>query len=393
MPTGFGDWCHFLQLRLSKKQCFGPMAHLPAAPCPPISPGMDIAMTSVRERPTSAARPDALVRWLMFIAVLVFAMVVVGGITRLTESGLSITEWKPITGALPPLNEADWALEFDKYKAIPEYTEINGPAGMALAEFKFIYFWEWVHRLLGRLVGVAFALPLAWFWFKQVIPAGYKPRLVALLALGGLQGTIGWWMVSSGLSARTDVSHYRLAVHLLTALFILGGLVWTALDLNALARDPRAKPAKLTRLAGLVLAILFVQLLFGAWVAGLNAGSVSNTWPLMNDRFVPEGIDATKGTLHALVNDPFLTHFVHRWWAWVAVIALIMLARRTRRAGARPASIAIHSAFGVQILLGVATVMTGVNIVLAVSHQAVGALLVAAAVWGAHVLGRSQAHD
>ena len=354
---------------------------------------MDIALTSRPASPVTTARPETLIRWLMFIAALVFAMVVVGGITRLTESGLSITEWKPITGAIPPLNEAAWASEFEKYQAIPEYTEINGPAGMTLAEFKFIYFWEWVHRLLGRVVGVAFALPLAWFWVKHAIPAGYKPRLLALMALGGLQGTIGWWMVSSGLSARTDVSHYRLAVHLLTALFILGGLVWTSLDLKQLARDPLAKPAKLTGLAGVVLGILFIQLLFGAWVAGLNAGYVSNSWPLMNDRFVPDGIDTAKGTLYALANDPFLTHFVHRWWAWVAVIALVMLARRTRKAGARSASIAIHSAFGVQILLGIATVMTGVNIVLAVSHQAVGALLVAATVWGAHVLGRQYAES
>ncbi|WP_430443280.1 COX15/CtaA family protein [Sphingorhabdus contaminans] len=347
----------------------------------------NISMLDNITMPTTP-RPDALVKWLLGVALLVFAMVVVGGITRLTESGLSITEWKPIAGTLPPLNEAAWVSEFEKYKQIPEYTEINGPAGMTLAQFKFIYFWEWVHRLLGRVIGLAFALPLAWFWIKRAIPAGYKPRLLALLALGGLQGTIGWWMVSSGLTARTDVSHYRLAVHLLTALFILGGLVWTALDLKALARNSASKPAKLTGFALAVLAILFVQLLFGAWVAGLNAGYVSNSWPLMNDRFVPDGIDTTKGVLYALVNDPFLTHFVHRWWAWIAVIALIMLARRTKAAGARPASIAIHSAFGVQILLGIATVLTGVNIVLGVSHQAVGALLVAATVWGAHVLGR-----
>ncbi len=351
---------------------------------------MDISLTSDREMPATTCIPEALIRWLLFIALLVFAMVVVGGITRLTESGLSITEWKPITGALPPLSEAAWASEFEKYKQIPEYVQINGPAGMTLAEFKFIYFWEWVHRLLGRIVGLAFALPLAWFWLKQTIPVGYKPRLIALMALGGLQGTIGWWMVSSGLSARTDVSHYRLAVHLLTALFILGGLVWTALDLKALTRNPAAKPAKLTGFSGAVLAILFVQLLFGAWVAGLNAGYVSNSWPLMNDRFVPDGIDTTKGALYALINDPFLTHFVHRWWAWIAVIALIMLSRRTRQAGVRPASLAIHTAFGVQILLGIATVMTGVNIVLAVLHQAVGALVVASTVWGAHVIGR---HD
>jgi heme a synthase len=351
---------------------------------------MDIALTPTSALPATTSRPEALIRWLMFIAVLVFAMVVVGGITRLTESGLSITEWKPITGALPPLSEAHWVSEFEKYKQIPEYTQINGPAGMTLAEFKFIYFWEWVHRLLGRVVGLAFALPLAWFWVKQAIPAGYKPRLLALMVLGGLQGTIGWWMVSSGLSARTDVSHYRLAVHLLTAFVILGGLVWTVLDLKMLARDPAARPAKLTGFSIAILGVLFIQLLFGAWVAGLNAGYISNSWPLMNERFVPDGIDASEGFLHALVNDPFLTHFVHRWWAWALVIALIMLSRRTKAAGVRPASIAIHSAFGVQILLGIATVMTGVNIVLAVLHQAVGALVVASTVWGAHVIGR---HD
>lgn len=334
------------------------------------------------------SRPNALITWLMCVAGLVFAMVVVGGITRLTESGLSITEWKPITGALPPLNEASWLSEFEKYKQIPEYTQINGPAGMTLAEFKFIYFWEWIHRLLGRVIGLAFALPLAWFWVKKAIPAGYKPRLLALLALGALQGTIGWWMVSSGLSARTDVSHYRLAVHLLTALTILGGLVWTALDLHALAKDPLARPATMTGYAATVLSILFIQLLFGAWVAGLNAGYVANTWPLMNDRFYPEGVDTTQGVFFALVNDPYLTHFVHRWWAWVAVAALLFLARRVKKAGVRRASVAIHGTYGIQIILGIATVMTGVNIVLAVSHQAVGALVVASAVWGAHVLGR-----
>ena len=334
------------------------------------------------------SRPNALITWLMCVAGLVFAMVVVGGITRLTESGLSITEWKPITGALPPLNEASWLSEFEKYKQIPEYTQINGPAGMTLAEFKFIYFWEWIHRLLGRVIGLAFALPLAWFWLKKAIPAGYKPRLLALLALGALQGTIGWWMVSSGLSARTDVSHYRLAVHLLTALTILGGLVWTALDLHALAKDPSARPAAMTGYAATVLSILFIQLLFGAWVAGLNAGYVANTWPLMNDRFYPEGVDTKQGVFFALVNDPYLTHFVHRWWAWVAVAALLLLARRVKKAGVRRASVAIHGTYGIQIILGIATVMTGVNIVLAVSHQAVGALVVASAVWGAHVMGR-----
>lgn len=337
--------------------------------------------------PQSEATPQKLANWLMSVAFLVFIMVIVGGITRLTESGLSITEWKPVTGAIPPLNEAQWMSEFEKYKQIPEYLEINGPAGMTLSEFKFIYFWEWVHRLLGRLIGLAYAIPLAWFWIRQQIPRGYKGRLLALLALGALQGTIGWWMVSSGLSERTDVSHYRLAIHLLTALFIIGGLIWTALDLRYLARRGQHAPARLSAFSLTILAILFLQLLFGAWVAGLNAGYVSNSWPLMNGTFYPEGVDVSRGAWFALTHDPFLTHFIHRWWAWVTVIALVIMARRLKKQGARPVSIAIHSAFGTQILLGIATVMTNMNIVLAVLHQAVGALVVASAVWGAHRLG------
>ena len=158
-------------------------------------------------------QPIAISNWLNAVAFLVFIMVIVGGITRLTESGLSITEWKPITGAIPPMSEEVWVSEFEKYKQIPEYLEINGPAGMTLKDFKQIYFWEWIHRLLGRLIGLAFALPLAWFAFKRAIPDGYGVRLSALLVLGGMQGAIGWWMVTSGLTERTDVSHFRLATH------------------------------------------------------------------------------------------------------------------------------------------------------------------------------------
>jgi heme a synthase len=347
-------------------------------------PAVDFSVTRPRHE-----RPVAIANWLFCVALLVFAMVVVGGITRLTESGLSITEWKPITGALPPLSETAWASEFAKYRQIPEYKEIAGPAGMTLSAFKHIYFWEWAHRLLARLVGVAFALPLLWFAARRAIPKGYGPRLSALLALGGLQGAVGWWMVASGLTLRTDVSHFRLATHLLMALFIFSGIIWTALDLKTYAKDKTTPPARLNRFAITVLAILFVQLLYGAWVAGMNAGSVANTWPLMNDHLVPEGIDWSKGMVFAFTNDPYLVHFIHRWWAWVTVIALILFARQIRRSdGGRPASIAIHSAFGLQILLGIATVMTGVNIVLAVLHQAVGALLVASSIWGAHRVGR-----
>jgi heme a synthase len=336
----------------------------------------------------STSRPNAIANWLFFVAFLVFTMVVVGGITRLTESGLSITEWKPVSGSLPPLSASDWQDAFVKYQATPEYQQIN--KGMSLGDFKFIFFWEWSHRLLGRLIGVAFALPLAWFALRRAIPRGYGLRLLALLALGGLQGAVGWWMVKSGLTLRTDVSHFRLATHLLTALFIMGGLIWTALDLKLLARNPSARPARLTGLAVIVFVALGIQLLFGAYTAGLNAGQVANTWPLMNDHLVPEGIDWAGGALRAFANDPFLIHFTHRWWAWGVLAALIVLARALKRAGGRPASIAIHAAVGTQILLGIATVMSGVALPLAVLHQAVGALLVASTVWGGHVIGRQK---
>lgn len=332
------------------------------------------------------SRPAAIANWLLAVAGLIVVMVVVGGITRLTESGLSITEWKPLTGIVPPLNAEQWQAEFDNYKRIPEYQQLN--QGMTLAGFQAIFFWEYLHRLLGRLIGVAFALPLLWFAVRRAIPRGYGWRLVALLALGGLQGAIGWWMVASGLVERTDVSHFRLATHLLTALFILAGLVWTALDLRDLARDPGARPARLTGAGLLVGLVLFVQLVFGAFTAGLNAGLVTNEWPLMNGRFFPEGVLQHRSLGDALLNDPFLIHFVHRWWAWVTVAALVVLARLARRAGDRRASIAIHSAFGIQILLGIATVMTNVNIPLAALHQLVGALLVASVAWGAHAIGR-----
>lgn len=335
---------------------------------------------------SGGGRPAALARWLLLVAALVVAMVAVGGITRLTESGLSITEWKPVTGALPPLTQAQWQEAFADYQKIPEYQQIN--RGMSMADFQFIFFWEWGHRLLGRVIGMAFALPLAWFAWKRAIPKGYMPRLLAIFALGGLQGAIGWWMVASGLVERTDVSHYRLAVHLLTALFLLAGLIWTALDLLALARDPAAQPARLTRFSLLAALVLFVQLLWGAYVAGLNAGYVANTWPLMNDRFFPDGVLWRDSLWTTVSDDPFFVHFFHRWWAWVAAAMLILLARRTKRAGERRAAVAVHVLLGVQILLGIATVVSGMALWLAALHQLVGALLVGATSWAAHAIGR-----
>lgn len=333
-----------------------------------------------------AARPLALARWLWVVACLVIAIVVVGGITRLTESGVSITEWKPVTGAIPPLTQAQWQAEFDRYRQTPQYILVNGPAGMTLATYKAIFFWEWVHRLLARSIGLVFAVPLVWFWAKRQIPAGYKGRLLLLLALGGLQGAVGWWMVKSGIQNDVKVSHIRLAVHLMTAMLTLAGLVWTALDMRALARGRRG--SRLTGMGVLALVVVAGQLKLGALVAGLRAGHVASDWPLMNGHLFPEGVDWSRGLFHALCYDPFLLHFLHRWWAWVVVAMLVVMARRVKATGARGPAIAIHSAFGTQILLGIATVMSGVAIWVAVLHQLVGTLVLVATVWGAHELGR-----
>lgn len=331
----------------------------------------------------ASARPLAIARWLEVVAAMVVMIVLVGGITRLTESGLSITEWNVVTGILPPLTETAWQAEFAKYQATPEYRLEAALGGMSLADFQFIFFWEWVHRLIARVIGLVYAIPLVWFWLRGAIPAGFKLRLVGLLALGGLQGLFGWLMVQSGLVGdMTDVSHFRLSLHLLTALLLLGALVWTARDMRRVAADPAAGAAPLTGAALLVAAVLFVQLLLGAWVAGLNAGHAARDWPLMNGRLVPE-IDWSAGALYTLTHDPFLLQWLHRWWAWVAVAALVWLARRVRKAD-RLASIAVHTAFGFMIVLGIATVMSGVALWIAAAHQLVGALTVVATARAMH---------
>ncbi|MBD3734573.1 MAG: COX15/CtaA family protein [Sphingopyxis sp.] len=347
-----------------------------------------MTQASVTVRP-SIPRPAALARWLWAVALLVIMVVAVGGITRLTESGLSITEWKPVSGVLPPLTEVGWQAEFEKYKQIPEYKEIN--AGMSLAAFKGIFFWEWLHRILGRLVGMALLVPLAFFAWRRAIPAGFGARLLGLAALVGLQGAIGWWMVASGLVDRTDVSHFRLALHLLTALFLLAALVWTARDFALMARDGVAVRPRLAGVAWAVIAILFVQLLLGAWVAGLNAGYVASTWPSMNDHFVPEGIDWSRGAWFAFTNDPFLLHFLHRWWSWAAAIALLLLARTLGRRGARTEAMLLILVVAAQMTLGILTVVTGVSMWIAVLHQVTGAILVATTAASLHRLGRPAA--
>lgn len=352
--------------------------------------------------PSPAARPAParpvtapLIAWLAIVAALIVAIVVVGGITRLTESGVSITEWNVVSGTLPPLNEAAWQAEFTKYRATPQFIRINGPAGMTLATYKTIFFWEWVHRLLARAIGLAFALPLLGFALTRRIPAGYGWRLTALFALGALQGALGWWMVQSGIVHDVRVSHFRLAAHLVVALTTLAGVVWTARDLAGLAKGEA--PARLRPLAALTLAALVVQLVLGAWLAGLRAGVVAGAgwfnwgaWPLMQDRVWPAGVDWSAGALHAMTSDPYLVHFLHRWWAWVVVALMVVLARAVRATDHR-ASIVLHSLFGTQVLLGIATVWSGVWLPLAVMHQATGALLVAASAHAAHALGRRSA--
>ncbi len=331
-------------------------------------------------------RPRAIAAWLFAVAALVFAMVVVGGITRLTESGLSIVKWDVVSGTLPPLSDADWAAQFDAYRASSQYRLIN--LGMSLAAFKGIFFWEYAHRLLARLIGVAFALPLAWFWARRAIPAGYKPRLLALLALGGLQGAIGWWMVASGLVSRAAVAHERLAVHLTMALVIMSGCIWTALDLRrgarpAVARPAVARPAVARPRAWIIpfALLLATQIIYGAFTAGMHAGHVSDTWPLMFETLVPTGVfDAAAD----FINAPVTVHFIHRSLAYAVAASALLVAWRLGKAGAGNRALALGAMVVVQFTLGVLTIVNGVAIPLAAAHQAGAALLVVITVVLAH---------
>ena len=258
--------------------------------------------------------------WLYAICVLVFAMVIVGGATRLTDSGLSITEWQPLLGAIPPLNAQDWQLAFEKYKLIPEYQLIN--KGMSLAEFKFIYWWEWAHRFLGRFVGLAFFVPMVWFWATGKLEKGIRGKLVFLLLLGGLQGFIGWWMVSSGLAERVDVSQYRLAVHLTLANLIFAWCLWIARGL-APHSDEHASE-RVRSFAPLVVFALFVQIFWGALVAGMDAGLAFNDWPLMDGAVLPGGLWVQEPFWINLFENPKMVQFTHRLFAYLLVILIVL---------------------------------------------------------------------
>jgi heme a synthase len=337
--------------------------------------------------PVPRPAPRALGGWLLLVAALVLAIVVVGGITRLTESGLSIVEWDPIIGTIPPLTHAQWQAAFDGYKQIPQYRAFN--TGMTLAGFRHIYFWEYLHRLIARGIGTVLFLVLAVFWWRRAIPKGFGWRAVLIFCLGGLQGVVGWWMVSSGLVHRTEVSHIRLAIHLVTALLIYGTLIWTALDLFLLARAPMAKLARMTGLAATAIAILILQIILGAFTAGLRAGYAFASWPKMGEQWFPSGGWQADQTLpHNLIYNPIAVQFLHRWWAWVAAIAVLMVARQAATLGSRAPALLIAVALIAQILLGILTLLSGVAIPIAVAHQAVATILLGALVWGGHVLGR-----
>jgi len=337
----------------------------------------------------SSARPRALSLWLFVIAAMVLAMVVVGGITRLTESGLSIARWEPIAGTLPPLGEAQWQAEFAAYKATPQYLRVN--SGMNLGEFKNIFFWEYVHRLLGRLIGLVFALPLLWFAWKRAIPRGYGWKLVGILALGGLQGAIGWWMVASGLVDRPEVSHIRLAIHLLTALTIFSASLWVGLDLRALGTDAEARPARMPTAGIWALSLLVLQLMFGAYVAGLDAGFAFNSWPKMGDEWFPTEAPMMTPWLRNLVDNPVMVQFIHRWLAWAVAAGVAALAFEAFRREQNVWGAAVIVAVALQISLGIATLVAGVPIPLAATHQGMAVILLGTILAASHALGRRTA--
>lgn len=325
------------------------------------------------------SRPVAV--WLFAVAALVLAMVVVGGATRLTDSGLSITQWKPVSGALPPMNAQDWNDEFARYRQIPQYAQLN--KGMSLEAFKAIYWWEWAHRLLGRLVGAVFALPFVVFLWRQEIPRRLIWRCAVLFALGGLQGAVGWWMVASGLSDRISVAPERLMTHLGLAFLLLGALVWTALD--AWAGAPRVTvPSPWTRGAFALLALIYVQILLGALVAGNDAGLVCNDWPLMNGALFPHDY-AGHDLWSTLAHSQAAVQFHHRIGAYLLLLAALGTAVGAARSrylplGAKALAFALCGGVLVQAGLGIATLMAHVPIGLGMLHQVSAALVLGLAV-------------
>ncbi|MBZ0261271.1 MAG: COX15/CtaA family protein [Hyphomicrobiales bacterium] len=314
--------------------------------------------------------------WLYAMAFLVFCMVIVGGATRLTDSGLSITEWRPLLGAIPPLNEADWLAAFEKYKLIPEYQIQN--RGMPLSEFKFIYWWEWAHRFLGRFIGLAFALPLIFFTFTRRIDRALWPRLFALFILGGAQGALGWYMVASGLVDRVDVSQYRLAAHLTLAALIFAAIIWVAMGIG---RKRKHASSSSDWFAVLLVAFVLLQIAAGGFVAGLDAGQGYVTWPKMDGQWVPSGLwEMAPGWKNAFEN-AMTVQFNHRILAYMLLLATALHAWRTRTLSATLLAFAMLA----QACLGILTLLLHVPLAAALIHQAGAMIVLALALWNTHV--------
>ncbi len=336
-------------------------------------------------RPKGARRGIRL--WLVALFLLVATMIAVGGLTRLTDSGLSITEWKPVTGALPPMDEASWQAEFGKYQAIPEYQLQN--KGMSLGEFKVIYWWEWGHRQLGRTIGLVWLAGFLGFALARRIPTGWTGRLLLLGALGGLQGAIGWWMVSSGLSGeRLDVASYRLATHLGLAFVILGFIAWYVFLLGRseaeLMTARRGREAKLYALSTGLMHFAFLQILLGALVAGIDAGRAFPTWPLMNGEvfpadafYVPDGQGGSLPLWRAFFENPGLVQFIHRMSGYLLFGFGLVVWLRGRKSSHRATQSAFHQVMAmlvVQMALGIAAVLTAAQVNVAITHQ-IGAVI------------------
>ncbi len=336
------------------------------------------------------ARP-AIRIWLYCVAILIFAMVIVGGATRLTDSGLSITEWKPLLGAIPPLTHDDWLAALEKYRQIPEYKTIN--KGMSLSEFQFIYWWEWSHRFLGRFIGLAFAVPALFFWLSGRLEKSLRPKTLLLFVLGGLQGALGWYMVKSGLVDRIDVSQYRLAAHLTLAVAIFAAILWIAFGIGHKKRQPLSVsfgPAGLV-----VIALIFLQVALGGFVAGLDAGQGYNTWPLMDEAIIPDGLAAMSPWWKNLFENALTVQFNHRMVAYAIVLFIFVHSARQLAGECRAGSSALALlvvAFA-QMALGIATLLYQVPIDLALAHQGGALVLLVAALWHLHDLCLCGARD
>ena len=313
--------------------------------------------------------------WLIFVAVLVFAMVIVGGATRLTDSGLSITEWRPLLGAIPPVTAADWQAAFEKYKLIPEYQLVN--KGMSLEDFQFIYWWEWSHRFLGRFIGIAFFVPFAYFAARGALTAKTLWRCGVIFILGGLQGALGWYMVSSGLVERVDVSQYRLAAHLTLATVVYAACLWVAFGLGTSRRAPDKGR---DWFALVIIGLIVLQIAAGGFVAGLDAGMGYNTWPLMDGKLVPDGLFVAQPWWRNLFENAMTVQFDHRMLAYAVAIAVAGYAYvvQTRAAGLMLVAVLL------QIALGIWTLLWSVPLWLGLAHQGGALLVLAAALWNLH---------